>query len=125
MGTAYLTRLVGEKKAREIWFLCRQYSARRRSDGLVNKVVPTADLLTEAKQWAGEIAAMSPTAIAFLKGLFGADSSHLAGIANVAYTGLEVFVEGPEATEGVNAFMEKRVPDFFPVRALRRWRTAA
>ena len=113
LGSAYLTRLVGEKKAREIWYLCRQYTAADAERmGLVNKVVPDVDLLAEAKQWASEIAAMSPTAIAFLKGLFGADSAHLAGLANVAYTGLEVFVEGPEATEGVTAFMEKRTPDF-------------
>ncbi len=113
LGSAYLVRLVGERKAREIWYLCRQYSAADALDmGLVNKVVPGSDLLTEAKQWAAEIAVMSPTAIAFLKGLFGADSANLIGLANVAYTGLEVFVEGEEATEGVNAFMDKRVPDF-------------
>ena len=115
LGSTYLVRLVGERKAREIWYLCRQYSAQEALDmGLVNKVVPDGELLAEAKQWAAEIAVMSPTAIAFLKGLFGADSAHLTGLANVAYTGLEVFVEGPEANEGVQAFMEKRVPDFTP-----------
>src|SRR5207248_3260837 len=115
LGVAYLTRVVGEKRAREIWYLCRQYDARQaESWGLVNKVVPDGDLLAEAKQWAREIAAMSPTAIAFLKNIFGADSAHQTGLANVAYTGLEVFVESPEATEGVTAFMEKRTPDFSP-----------
>jgi naphthoate synthase len=115
LGVAYLTRVVGEKRAREIWYLCRQYDAHQAETwGLVNKVVPDADLLAEAKQWANDIAAMSPTAIAFLKNIFGADSAHQTGLANVAYAGLQVFVESPEAVEGVNAFMEKRTPDFAP-----------
>jgi naphthoate synthase len=115
LGSAYLVRLVGERKAREIWYLCRQYSAAEALEmGLVNKVVPASELLTEAKQWATEIAAMSPTAIAFLKGLFGADSSNLVGLANVAYTGLQVFMDDQEATEGISALMDKRAPDFSP-----------
>jgi dihydroxynaphthoic acid synthetase len=113
LGVAYLTRVVGEKRAREIWYLCRQYDARQAEMwGLVNKVVPDGEALAEAKEWAKEIAAMSPTAIAFLKSIFGADTAHQTGLANIAYAGLELFYRSPEATEGVQAFMEKRTPDF-------------
>ena len=80
-GTAYLSRLVGERKAREIWFLCRQYSADDAlAMGLVNKVVPSADLMAEAKVWASEMAQLSPTALKFCKYSFNADTEHHAGI---------------------------------------------
>jgi dihydroxynaphthoic acid synthetase len=113
LGVAYLTRVVGEKRAREIWYLCRQYTAEQAERmGLVNAVVPDGELLTEAKRWAAEIAVMSPTAIKFLKHIFGADSAQLTGLANVAYDGLELFVKSPEAVEGVSAFFEKRPAEF-------------
>lgn len=113
LGVAYLTRVVGEKRAREIWYLCRQYGAEQAERwGLVNAVVPDSEVLAEAKRWAAEIAVMSPTAIKFLKHIFGADSAHQTGLATVAYDGLELFVASPEATEGVAAFLEKRPADF-------------
>ena len=112
-GSAYLARVVGEKKAREIWFWCRQYSADEAlAMGLVNKVVPGADLLTEAKAWAGEINEKSPTAIKFLKQSFNADTDHQAGFSNMAMTALDLFAVSDEGMEGAKAFAEKRQPDF-------------
>lgn len=112
-GSAYLARVVGEKKAREIWFWCRQYSAQEALDmGLVNKVVPAADLLTEAKAWAAEVADKSPTAIKFLKQSFNADTDHQAGFSNMAMTALDLFTASPEGLEGAAAFAEKRTPEF-------------
>jgi dihydroxynaphthoic acid synthetase len=113
LGVAYLARVVGEKRAREIWYLCRQYDAVTAERwGLVNAVVPDGELLAEAKRWATEIAEKSPTAIKFLKHIFGSDTAHQAGLANIAYDGLELFVTSPEATEGLSAFFEKRPADF-------------
>jgi dihydroxynaphthoic acid synthetase len=112
-GAAYLARTVGEKRAREIWFLCRQYSAAQALEwGLVNAVVPGGRLLEEAKSVANEIAQMSPTAIKFLKHSFNTDTEHLAGLARVAEAGLELFFASEEAQEGARAFAEKRKPDF-------------
>ncbi len=112
-GTTYLARVIGEKRAREMWFLCRQYDAATAERwGLVNAVVPPGDLLAEAKRWAGEIAAMSPTAIRFLKHSFNTDTEHQAGLSNLATAALEQFVTTPEAQEGPAAFSEKRPPDF-------------
>jgi naphthoate synthase len=112
-GTAYLARVVGEKRAREIWYLCRQYDAATAERwGLVNAVVPQEEVLAEAKRWAGEIAAMSPTAIRFLKHSFNADTDHQGGIGNMASAGLDLFVESDEGREGARAFAEKRPPDF-------------
>jgi dihydroxynaphthoic acid synthetase len=112
-GTAYLARVVGEKRAREIWYLCRQYDAATAERwGLVNAVVPQQQVLPEAKRWAAEIASMSPTAIKFLKHSFNADTDHQGGIGNMADAGLDLFGETPEAREGVIAFTEKRHPDF-------------
>jgi dihydroxynaphthoic acid synthetase len=112
-GSAYLARVVGEKRAREMWFLCRQYDATTAERwGLVNAVVPASDLLDEAKRWVAEIAAMSPTAIRFLKHSFNADTEHQAGLANMATAALDLFVTTPEAQEGPAAFVEKRAPDF-------------
>lgn len=104
-GTVYLSRLVGERKAREIWFLCRRYSAEEALEmGLVNKVVPAEDLLTEAKAWASEIAALSPTALKFCKFSFNADTEHHSGIEKMSGAGLELYLESAEASEFFSAF---------------------
>src|ERR687887_1576064 len=117
-GTGYLARVLGEKRAREIWFLCRRYDAETAERwGLVNRVVPAAGLRTEVRRWADEILALSPTALRFLKQSFNADSEHLAGVGQLAFTGLGLFVESEEAREGVRAFAEKRSPDFSRFRA--------
>ncbi|MBK6440634.1 MAG: enoyl-CoA hydratase/isomerase family protein [Actinomycetales bacterium] len=112
-GTAYLARVVGEKKAREIWFWCRMYSAQEAlTMNLVNTVVPAADLMTEARAWAAEVATKSPTAIRFLKQSFNADTDHQAGLSNLAMSALDLFTASPEGLEGAAAFAEKRTPDF-------------
>jgi naphthoate synthase len=117
-GTAYLARVVGEKRAREIWFLCRQYDAETAERwGLVNRVVPAAALRDEVRQWANEMLALSPTALRFLKQSFNADSEHIGGLGQIAFSGLGLFVDSDEAREGVTAFNEKRQPDFAPYRA--------
>lgn len=112
-GSAYLARVVGEKRAREIWFWCRVYSAQDAlAMGLVNKVVPPDQLLGEAKAWASEVADKSPTAIRFLKQSFNADTDHQAGLSNLAMSALDLFTASPEGLEGAAAFAEKRTPDF-------------
>lgn len=112
-GTAYLARVVGEKKAREIWFWCRQYDAQEAlAMGLVNKVVPADRLLDEAKEWAAEVAKLSPTAIKFCKQSFNADTDHQAGFSNMAMTALDSFATSAEGMEGAKAFAEKRAPEF-------------
>ncbi len=112
-GTAYLARVVGEKKAREIWFFCRQYSAAEAlAMGLVNKVVPADQLAAEARAWVAEICALSPTAIKFCKQSFNADTDHHAGLSNMAMTALDSFATSPEGMEGARAFAEKRAPEF-------------
>ena len=117
-GTNYLARVVGEKRAREIWFLCRRYDAETAERwGLVNKVVPAAELRAEVRRWADEILALSPTALRFLKQSFNADTEHIAGLQHVAFSGLELFVDSDEAREGVEAFEQKREPQFAGYRA--------
>jgi 2-ketocyclohexanecarboxyl-CoA hydrolase len=112
-GSAYLARVVGEKRAREIWFLCRRYDAETAERwGLVNRVVPANELRAEARRWADEILKLSPTALRFLKQSFNVDTEHLAAVGQLAFTGLGLFVESEEAQEGVQAFTEKRDPDF-------------
>lgn len=112
-GSAYLARVVGEKRAREIWYLCRQYDAATAERwGLVNTVVEPDQLLDEAKSWAADIAEKSPTALRFLKQSFNADTDHQAGLSNLAMSGLDLFTESPEGREGAAAFAEKRMPDF-------------
>lgn len=112
-GTAYLARVVGEKRAREIWFFCRQYDARTALEwGLVNKVVPGERLLDEARAWAAEAAALSPTTLRFLKTSFNADSAQIGGQQRIAFEALDVFGKSGEAAEGRTAFAEKRAPDF-------------
>ncbi len=116
-GTGYLARVVGEKRAREIWFLCRQYSAAEAERwGLVNRVVAREQLRAEVRRYADEILALSPTALRFLKQSFNQESEHLAGQAALAFSGLHEFVSSEEAQEGVRAFEEKRKPDFAPFR---------
>src|SRR5436309_12485041 len=116
-GSNYLARVVGEKRAREIWFLCRRYDAETAERwGLVNKVVPAAELRAEVRHWADEILALSPSALRFLKQSFNADTEHVAGLGQLAFSGLGAFLESDEAQEGVRAFAEKRPPDFSPYR---------
>jgi 2-ketocyclohexanecarboxyl-CoA hydrolase len=117
-GTGYLARVVGEKRAREIWFLCRQYDAETAERwGLVNRVVPASELRAEVRRWADEILALSPTALRFLKQSFNMETEHLAGQSQLAFTGLELFVATDEAKEGVAAFTERRAPEFARYRA--------
>jgi 2-ketocyclohexanecarboxyl-CoA hydrolase len=116
-GTGYLARVVGEKRAREIWFLCRQYSAEQAEAwGLVNKVVPADQLKAEVRSWADEILRLSPTALKVLKQSMNTDTEHFAGIGQMAYSSLKLFGDSPEAKEGITAFNEKRAPDFSPYR---------
>jgi len=116
-GSAYLARILGEKRAREVWYLCRQYDAARMERwGLVNQVVPLAELRAEVRRWADEMLEKSPTALRVLKHSFNADSEAVAGIGTLAWDSLDLFVQTPEAQEGVAAFNEKRQPDFSKYR---------
>jgi naphthoate synthase len=117
-GTAYLARVVGEKRAREIWFLCRQYDAETAERwGLVNKVVPAAGLRAEVRQWADEMLALSPTALRFLKQSFNADTEHIAGIGSLSFAALSLYYGTPEAAEGHAALVGKRPAEFARFRA--------
>lgn len=112
-GAGYLARIVGHKKAREIWFLCRQYDAQEALDmGLVNTVVPYAQLEDETVQWCEEMLTLSPMALRMLKGAFNADTDGLAGIQQLAGDATLLYYTSDEAKEGRDAFKEKRVPDF-------------
>jgi 2-ketocyclohexanecarboxyl-CoA hydrolase len=112
-GTAYLARVIGEKRAREIWYLCRRYTAQEAAAmGLVNKVVPDAELDAEVDAWCREIMEKSPTAIALAKRSFNADSDSIAGIGALGMQALKLYYETEESREGVRAFNEKRKPAF-------------
>jgi 2-ketocyclohexanecarboxyl-CoA hydrolase len=112
-GTALLARVVGEKKAREMWYLCRRYSAADAwAMGLVNVVVPHDQLDVEVQRWCDEIAQKSPTAIAIAKRSFNMDTAHHAGIAGMGLYALKLYYDTDESREGVRAFNEKRPPDF-------------
>jgi naphthoate synthase len=112
-GTAYLARIVGEKKAREIWYLCRQYGAQEAlAMGLVNAVVPAAQLRAETEKWCRELLEKSPTALQLAKQSFNADTEHIAGITELGFAALELYYQTDEALEGRNAFLEKRPPQF-------------
>ncbi|HLZ56431.1 MAG TPA: 1,4-dihydroxy-2-naphthoyl-CoA synthase [Ktedonosporobacter sp.] len=112
-GATYLARVVGHKKAREIWYLCRQYDAQEALDmGLVNKVVPLEHLEEETIQWCCEILEKSPLALRFLKAAFNADTDGLAGLQDLAGDATMLYYMTEEGKEGKNAFLEKRKPDF-------------
>ena len=112
-GATMLARTVGHKKAREIWYLCRQYSAQEALEmGLVNTVVPLNQLEDEAIAWANKILGHSPTALRFLKAAFNADTDGLAGLQELAGDATRLFYMTEEGQEGRNAFLEKRDPDF-------------
>ena len=116
-GTIFLSRIVGEKKAREIWFLCRQYSAQEALDmGLVNKVVPHEQLASETREWARLLLEMSPTALRFLKASFNQDTDWAYGLQAMSHGAVSMFYGTEESEEGVQAFREKRKPDFSPYR---------
>jgi naphthoate synthase len=119
-GATVLSRLVGPKKAKEIWFLCRQYDAHQALEmGLINAVVPLDRLEEETAQWCREMLALSPFALRLLKASFNADEDGLAGIQQLAHDANLLFYMSDEAQEGRNAYLEKRKPDFakFPHRA--------
>ena len=112
-GAGYLARVVGQRKAREIWFLCRRYGADEALRmGLVNAVIPLDQLEAEGVRWAREVLQHSPTAIRCLKAAFNAETDGLAGIQELAGNATHLFYRTDEALEGRNAFLEKRPPDF-------------
>ncbi len=118
-GASLLTELVGARKAKEIWFLCRQYNAQQALDmGLVNTVVPLADLERETVKWCREMLALSPFALRLMKASFHAAEDGFAGIQQLAHDANLLFYGSEEAKEGREAFKEKRNPDFaqFPKR---------
>ncbi|MEL3973922.1 1,4-dihydroxy-2-naphthoyl-CoA synthase [Rossellomorea oryzaecorticis] len=112
-GAGYLARIIGHKKAKEIWYLCRQYNAEEALEmGLVNTVVPYEKLEEETVQWASEMLEKSPTALRFLKAAFNADTDGLAGLQQLAGDATLLYYTTEEAKEGRDAFKEKRKPDF-------------
>jgi naphthoate synthase len=112
-GTILMARIVGEKKAREIWYLCDQYSAQEALDmGLINRVVPHAELMDETERWCKKILTKSPTALRFLKASFNADTDHVYGIQAIAHGATHLFYGTEEGKEGREAWKAKREPDF-------------
>lgn len=112
-GAGYLARIVGHKKAKEIWYLCRQYDAQEALEmGLVNKVVPLEELEKETVEWCEIMLEKSPTALRFLKASFNADTDGLAGLQQLAGDATLLYYTTDEAKEGRDAFKEKRKPDF-------------
>jgi 2-ketocyclohexanecarboxyl-CoA hydrolase len=112
-GTALLARVVGEKKAREMWYLCRRYSGRdAEAMGLANICVADDELDATVEAWADEICERSPTAVAIAKRSFVMDTAHQAGIAGMGMMALKLYYETAESKEGVNALKEKRPPRF-------------
>lgn len=113
LGSSYLARIVGQKKAREIWYLCRQYNAKEALDmGLVNTVVPLKDLEIETVKWAREILGHSPMAIRCLKACLNADCDGQMGLLDLAGNATLLYYMSDEAKEGKNAYVEKRKPNF-------------
>ncbi|MBC1271712.1 1,4-dihydroxy-2-naphthoyl-CoA synthase [Listeria booriae] len=112
-GSGYLARVIGHKKAKEVWFMCRQYTAAEALEmGWINTVVPLAELETETVAWAKEMLKKSPTALRFIKAAFNADTDGLAGIQQLAGDATLLYYTTDEAKEGRDAFKEKRDPDF-------------
>jgi len=112
-GSSYLARIVGQKKAREIWFLCRQYDAKQALEmGLVNAVVPLAELEGETVKWCREMLQHSPTALRLLKASMNADCDGQAGLQQLAGDATLLYYLSEEAKEGKNAYLEKRKPNF-------------
>ncbi|RMH19207.1 MAG: 1,4-dihydroxy-2-naphthoyl-CoA synthase [Acidobacteria bacterium] len=112
-GAAYMARIIGQKRAREMWFLCRQYDAETALQwGLVNAVVPLERLQAETVRWCREILQHSPTAIRFLKAALNADCDGQAGLQELAGSATLLFYLTEEGQEGKNAFLEKRPPEF-------------
>ncbi|MDF3072356.1 MAG: naphthoate synthase [Alphaproteobacteria bacterium] len=112
-GTAYLARVVGEKKAREIWYMCKRYSAKEAKEmGLINHYVPDDQLDAEVDAWCAELVLRSPTAIAIAKKSFNADSDNIRGIGGLGMQALRLYYMTEESKEGVNALNEKRTPRF-------------
>jgi len=113
LGSSYLSRIVGQKKAREIWFLCRQYDATQALDmGLVNTVVPLAELEAETVRWCREMLELSPLALRCLKAALNADCDGQMGLLDLAGNATLLYYLSEEAKEGKQAFLEKRKPDF-------------
>ncbi len=113
LGSSYLARIVGQKKAREIWFLCRQYGAQEALDmGLVNTIVPLAELETETLKWCREMLAHSPLALRCLKSALNADCDGQMGLLDLAGNATLLYYMSEEGREGKQAFLEKRAPDF-------------
>jgi naphthoate synthase len=118
-GSSYLARIVGQKKAREIWFLCRQYDAQQALDmGLVNTVVPLERLEEETVAWCREMLAMSPLALRCLKAALNADCDGQTGLQELAGNATLLYYMSAEAQEGRNAYVERRPPDFSKFRRL-------
>ena len=112
-GTAYLARLVGEKKAREIWFMCKRYTAEQAMNmGLVNAVVPADELDAEVDRWCAVLMTHSPTALAIAKRSFNADTESIRGLSSMGMQALSLYYDTEESKEGAKAFREKRKPDF-------------
>lgn len=112
-GSGYLARVIGHKKAKEVWFMCRQYSAVEALEmGWINTVVPLSELESETVAWAEEMLKKSPTALRFIKAAFNADTDGLAGIQQLAGDATLLYYTTDEAKEGRDAFKEKRDPDF-------------
>jgi len=118
-GAGYLARIVGHKKAREIWFLCRQYDAQQALDmGLVNAVVPLEKLEEETVKWCEEMLTHSPLALRCLKAAFNADTDGLSGVQELAGNATLLYYMSEEAQEGRNAYKEKRKPNFAKFKRL-------
>ena len=118
-GSIYLARMVGEKKAREIWYLCELYNAEEALEmGLVNKVVPADELKAEVRIWADKMLNKSPTALRFLKASFNADTDHVYGIQALAHGATHLFYSTDEGREGRESWKAKRTPDFSAFRRM-------
>lgn len=112
-GSGYLARVIGHKKAKEVWFMCRQYTADEALEmGWINTVVPVAEVEKETMAWAREMLKKSPTALRFIKAAMNADTDGLAGIQQLAGDATLLYYTSDEAKEGKNSFLEKRDPDF-------------